>query len=460
MEHKPPPHNMIAALPHLESEFGGGSIEEQSASYSEGCRLDASLPAVQAILKAAYAPGDVIERGGLAEDCELLLQKITERADDNMAQAYLAHVLQELRIASQHPIDGINTTLQPLLQACDDKRQTPWEVPVRFIHNPGTHQLDMIYVEPTLFSVEDLPLLTDETLFHGKKVLFIGMGGGSDIVQAAALSEYLERNFGSFTAAFASVRKAENELIGATLVRGTGKTSTTLKRISEHTGPKGDWRFLENLMLTTPHDPLAKVPMYIINSLKRQHIVHDLNLLLDIYRPDVVMGVDTGGDSLFPTWTHETSSNADLTNNSPDQDRQVLTALSQVARPTAIRRAGVDFLTAIVAPGVDTPPAAHHILWAAEAARLPFSERDKQLFCTRYAGWSMDGSGNSQNRYGKTALAWLAALRQQYGLTMLNLPPANVVASHNTWRAALRVTPAMGEVVVTRLAKHAQAIGL
>ena len=415
-------------------------------------KFQAELPAVAAVLEASYAPGDIVARGGLAEAGNLLLQRVTERADQATAATYLAHVLQEVRIADiQEPITRESVTLAPLLDDLADPAKTPWTKPIRLVRTDAGQPLRPVYSEPTLETVADLPAFSEAGLFCGKNVLFVGMGGGSDVIQAAILSEYMQRTFGSTAAAFGSVRKAGNKLLNAEL---PSADSATLKLVGPQTTSQGDWRFLENIMLQHENDPSAHVPMYMINTLDTQAIERDVRILHDMYRPDVVVGVDTGGDSLR---TMESGAESqDSLEATPDQDHSVLEALHEAE--LALSSDGTAFMTAIVAPGVDTPDDAPQKLRDAGYVRLPLTEADKAYGCVRYAELGMDGSGNQQNRFGKTALAFLAGLRGQRGLTMLNLPPAYVLSRDNPWRAAIEITPAMGEIVITRLARHYKTI--
>lgn len=417
--------------------------------------LRADLPSVDAILKAAYAPGDVVECAGFADTCDRLHHHLADRFDHSVATAYLAHVLQELRITSSSGADltAVPITMESLFQLLAED-QPPWEMPMRFMYDETTHQLSPMLLEPVLRSVEDLPLFQGE-LLRGKKVLCVGIGGGSDVIQAAAISEIVQNRFGTVTTAFASVRKAANQLNNA---EQASDVSTSLQKIHAGTSARGGWRFLENIMLTTKDDPLADVPMYIINSIESSAIETDLRVLVDTYQPEIVIAVDTGGDSLYYAHQEQPNDN-EVTHTTPDQDRSVLEALNRLANPANYETTPA-FLTAIVAPGVDAPSYAYQALWEAESSRLFLTEEDKQHICARYATWGMDGSGNERNRYGMTSLAWLAAINKSYGLTTLDLPVPNVVSADNPWRSFMYITPAMGEVVLMDTSKHARVIGL
>lgn len=403
-------------------------------------------PQVHALIDAAYGPGDIVSRGSLQTDCDLLLKEMTDQYDAPTALTYLGHVLQELRIADvkQQTVEhGVNmdSLHHSIGRSVLDIRQTA----VRFTAD-SSGLLVPKPVQPTLENLKNLPLFDGEIL-RDKRVLFLGMGGGSDVVQAAALSELLTQLFNIQTVDFASVRKAANTLAQASQVSAA---SATLKQIHRHTKARGDWRFLEKVMLE-PGDPLADVPMHIINSIAPEDVARDLAILTDELQPDVIIGCDTGGDSWYAS-SHPGFS--DTTDTTPDQDIYILQALRQLSDSPAVQNGNLTILPVVIAPGVDSPPYASKAAVKLGGRRLDIPDTALQYTVNRYHEWRMDGSGNDEGRYGKTPLAWLAAIQRQYGLQVLNLPVEDVISRDNPWRAYLQITPAMGEVVFTDINRY------
>lgn len=427
----------------------GPHFAEEAVAPEDLALFQPDLPPVQAILYDAYAPGNVVERGHLDEMATRLLGGITARYGEGTALTYLAHVLQEVQFAdSFRPVDSTPIDAEPLFSALAAGTD-PHALPIRFQFNESTG-LHVAHIEqPTLERLDDLLYLEDGEQLRGKRVLFLGMGGGSDVIQAAALSELLAQKYGIDIAAFASVRKAANKLTNVPEVVG----SNTLKFVVPQTKPEGNWRFLEDAMLSNPADPLAETPMYIINSIETAAVVHDLELLNMVHQPDIIIGVDTGGDSLYRT-QHASFSAINQSTSTPDQDYQVLVALHQVQQ----LHPNLQVASAVVAPGIDSPPYAKEVLQAMQAVRLPLDTSDKQQIISSYALRRMDGSGNAEGRYGKTPLAWLAALAGYYGLRVLNLPPENVVSARNRWRTYANITPAMSEITLASIDNHMRSI--
>jgi hypothetical protein len=178
----------------------------------------------------------------------------------------------------------------------------------------------------------------------------------------------------------------------------------------------------------------------------------DIAALLQQTGAEAVIGVDTGGDSLFRT-EHAHFSAHLPTDITPDHDYNVLQGLAGLAEMH-----DVPVMSIIVAPGVDTPPYAREMLDTIGAERLPLNDRDVVAIQESYARWGMDGSGSEQGRYGKTPLAWLHALAGRTGMQRLDLPRANATSTTNPWRAFTVITRSMAGVVVSDLRRHFAAI--
>jgi len=184
-----------------------------------------------------------------------------------------------------------------------------------------------------------------------------------------------------------------------------------------------------------------------------QIIQSDLTELARATGAQVIIGLDTGGDSLYRT-RHAGFSAASPTETTPDQDQLVLQGLVM----SGAQNPDLRVFSMCVATGVDSPPYAPDVITDAGAVAIPLDADDIALIKRQYHDWRMDGSGNAEGRFGKTPLAWLHALDGHEGVQVLDLPAANVVSDKNPWRAFATVTPAMAGVVIMNAADHYRAI--
>lgn len=403
----------------------------------------AQAPVVQEILLTELTR---THRATLANYSPDLFRTVTKLAGGQFALTYLAHVLQEAHIADQKARregrDGIfSVQLDELMRAMYRGEFHPRQSTVRFVpYESG------LVAEPygsKLESVADLPEFDGERL-RGKRIVLVGEGGGSDGLQAVVVGNLFAAKYGCRVEAVVSVRNEER-----VVEHGGRRIGQAIQEITPETRPVGNWRYLEGI--ATEGDPSA--PMYILNSTDPTVIKGDIRALLQETAAEMVIGVDTGGDSLYRN-LHPGFSAHLPTDITPDQDYTVIRSLAEMAT----ERPEVGWLSVIVAPGVDSPDYAKTVLQEAGAARVPLDGHDVTSVQAQYAAWRMDGSGSDEGRYGKTPLAWLHALRGNNGFQLLELPRANVLSDANPWRAFTVITPAMAEVVVASMVRHYVAI--
>ena len=274
------------------------------------------------------------------------------------------------------------------------------------------------------------------------------MGGGSDGIQAAMLSKLHQQHHAVQPTAIVSVRNfaADNN---KQLAHTGRQISDATVEITEETTKVGDWRFLEDII--AKDETIA--PVYLLNSIEPEQIAHDLQLLIRETGADAICGIDTGGDVLYRANTA-----IDPTTSSPDQDYAVLTALHIIKAAAEADGAPLDVFTAIVAPGVDTPPYANDMLARSNAQRYLLQPDDTTTITRTYATWRMDGSASEEGLYGKTPLAWIAALTGKHGLQPLALPRANATSTHNPWRIFMNIHPSTASVVMMQAERLYQAV--
>lgn len=273
---------------------------------------------------------------------------------------------------------------------------------------------------PHLGSLADLP---------GDRFALIGMGGGSDGVQAAMMARLLQEA-GKDCPAVVSVRGAKPQsqaADGSTPVARTvenhgGEFAGGVFRITSDT--RGSGRFLEHL-------PAADVPMYLVTDFGGVEITDQLEAVLrQVGGVDTVIGLDTGGDVLYGVGIEQEVAQA-----TPDQDVRILEAIKRLH--------GVGKFACVVAPGIDTPDNAETVLHEVGATYWePDAEQVEQILDT-YTDWGLDGS--HPEYFGKTPLAWQAALRADdpHGVAELDLPQSAVTSKSNPWVPYVNLQPGM-----------------
>lgn len=403
----------------------------------------------QAILEAELMRDGVDKRATLIYYGPALLAALlgesAYRGDHTRALDFFAHVAQEAHIADraarQAGRTGVATAMVGDLARQVATGQLDVETAqVCFQPEEGNPDVLLATIEqPPQIDLEALPRFDGEQL-RGQRVLYVGMGGGSDGVQAAMLGQRLQARYGAELAAVASVRTSEKPLAG--VGRRLGRHTV---EITADTRAVGSWRFLEGVLA---QDDQMTAPTYIVNANDAGTIRDELAGLMAYYQCDAVIGIDTGGDVLYGVDGQE----ADQVNTSPDQDSMVLQAIQQLP--------GDNRYITVIAPGIDSPTNAQAVLAAADGRVIMPTDEDKAAIADMYRRWRMDGSASEEGLYGKTPLALLAALAGRSGRLALGLPKGAITADNNPWRAYLEISQAMGGMVVMRPDDLARQVGL
>jgi hypothetical protein len=276
----------------------------------------------------------------------------------------------------------------------------------------------------------------------GKKVVTIGIGGGSDCVQAAILAELLKKSkkdcpcvisirtdkTGSQGKAGAVGEKRSVENHGGEIEKGVYLVTPD---------STGSGRFLENI-------PASDIPVYLIIEQEGISLSGQINSVLrQVGGVDTVVAVDTGGDALYATTGHDDA------RATPDQDLRSLQAIESLS--------GVQKISCEVAVGIDTPPNGEGVLLSADAAYYEPTADEAVLILGKYKEWHMDGS--DENRFGKTPLAWQEALQDHLGFQVVSLPTRVVLDKKNPWNPFVYIQPSTKGVFFMPIEKHLNSIG-
>ncbi len=279
-------------------------------------------------------------------------------------------------------------------------------------------------------------------MFPGQKQAYVGIGGGSDCVQAAILG-ILSGN----PSCVISIRRnklgsqtAKDDVGGKRTVDNhggeVGGAGTGVFRITPDT--RGSGRFLEFL-------PASQLPTYLVIDNQDGKLTDQIQLALnDFGAPDTVIAIDTGGDALYRTEQAEDI----VGKTTPDQDISSLLAISKLQ--------GVKLYSGIVAKGIDTPPYADDVLKSAEARYVTLSKGQIETVLDLYTLFGLDGS--NPDRYGKTPFAWQAALRGETGKVRIPLPDHAVNHPTNPWNPIVNVDCDTAGIFIMHLSKHVDAI--
>lgn len=290
-------------------------------------------------------------------------------------------------------------------------------------------------IDESLFpAMDSLAALPGSTFIVG------GMGGGSDVVQAAHLASLLQQA-GKQVKGIFSVRTQQTGSQDKDGKSGQVRTPLNATFIAEGVYRMQPDTFMQGRTL----EPLVaeKYPTYLILLTQGAEPSPQLrSLIAHLGGADTLLGVDTGGDSLF---SHHTS---ELSRFSPDQDITVVRAIGDLKE--------IKTLSALIATGVDAPADAEEKLLAAGAEYFSPSAHQANAILKQYKAWGMDGSHTE--RYGKTALAWQKALANELGMQTLDLPRHVVLNHHNPWNPFVYVQPCFRGIFFMQVSAHLNAI--
>ena len=249
------------------------------------------------------------------------------------------------------------------------------------------------------------------------KTAVIGMGGGSDCIQASILAKILQQN-GTVCSNVISIRTNKTTSQDSKGNMGEERTVYNPARVIDDdiylisTETIGSGRFLENI-------PASDLNVYLIIDREDGNLKQKIEKTLDdIGEVETLIGVDTGGDLLYPLI--ETSNQSIST---PDQDRRVLETINSIQ--------GINKKCCIIGIGIDSPVCADIILQSANASYFEPDEEIKNDILDTYTVWDMNG--NNDKRFGKTLLSWQQALNGKTGVVCLNIPTRYVLDKKNPW---------------------------
>lgn len=270
----------------------------------------------------------------------------------------------------------------------------------------------------------------------------IGMGGGSDCIQAAILAKIL-RQKGVKCNNVISIRTNKTSSQDSKGNMGQERTVMNPARIVDDdiylisTETIGSGRFLENI-------PAKELNVYLIIDREDGNLKQKIEkTMADIGEVKTLIGVDTGGDLLYPL---NDISNQSIT--TPDQDRRVLETINAIQ--------GFDKKCCIVGIGIDSPDCADSILQCANAGYFEPDEQIKKEILNTYTMWDM--TGNNEGRFGKTPLAWQQALKGKTGVVCLNIPTKYVLDKRNPWIPFVNIQPATKGMFFMDVQKCLEAI--
>lgn len=281
--------------------------------------------------------------------------------------------------------------------------------------------------------------------FEGNKLAFIGIGGGSDCIQASIVAGFCPQQ-----SCIISVRRAVTE-------SQNEKGEVGVKRKVENHGGE----IFEGVFLITPETrgsgrffefvPAQTFPTYlVIYDPKNNHLKEQIQEAINHFGGiNSIISVDTGGDSLYRV---ENESNIPNFRATPDQDLESLQAISEIE--------GVKKYSLIVAPGTDTPEYAQEILDKANAIHHSFTPEEKEQILNKYRQFHLDEySDERPNIYSKTALALIEALNGKTGNVRLKLPERLVNDPKNPWNPNVVITDKTAGYYSMDLRSHLAAIG-
>ncbi len=268
----------------------------------------------------------------------------------------------------------------------------------------------------------------------GKKVAIIGMGGGSDVVQAGILGKLLEQQGGKESPIVVSIR---SKYTRSQDTQGVMNVLRTIENPGEQIASgvylvtpasSGSGRFVENV-------PAGDMTTILV--IEEEGQLHtQLQAISDRFGIDTVIALDTGGDAL------------ETLPNPASQDARSLTAISRLQN--------VEKLSCEIATGIDAPLNAENVLLAAEATYFDPNQEAIDLILKTYRKWGFDGSQPSL--YGKTAFAWQQALRGRRGITEIPLPSRVIADDNNPWTPYVDIRRATRGIFIMKLEKHIDAI--
>lgn len=288
------------------------------------------------------------------------------------------------------------------------------------------------------------------SIICGSNVLMVALGGGSDGIQATMVGKFILKGCRNVISIRTQKTSSQNEKGEMNQKRNISNPKEVLEEgvyLCDFS-TTGEGRFFENmpsqigmnsyLVIDEEDGTLFSKIKTVIEHIKK-------NTGDDI---DTILGVDTGGDCLYPI--KKDSINAETT---PDQDRTGLEAIVQ------FEKLGFKVYNCIVAPGIDSPNGiTTEILTKSNAiAYLPTAQECEEIL-EMYYKWNM--TGNNAKRFGKTSLIWQAALKKERGLVTVNIPLQNVLSESNPWIPTVTITDISEMIIFMKTSDCINAINM
>ena len=291
--------------------------------------------------------------------------------------------------------------------------------------------------------------VTEKTsIISGSNVVVVALGGGSDCIQAAMVGKFLLKGCKNVISICTKNTSSQNEKGEMNKQR---KISNPKEVLAEGVylcdiETNGEGRFFENMP--------SQIGMnsYLVIDEEDGKLFSKIQTVIEHIRKnvgdniDTILGVDTGGDCLYPI--KKDSINAETT---PDQDRTGLEAIMQ------FENLGFKVFNCIVAPGIDSPNGiTTEILTKANAiAYLPTAQESEEIL-EMYYKWNM--TGKDVKKFGKTSLIWQAALKKKRGLVTVNIPLQNVLSDDNPWIPTVTITDISEMIIFMKTSNCINAI--
>lgn len=277
----------------------------------------------------------------------------------------------------------------------------------------------------------------------------IGIGGGSDVIQATQLAKLLPNQDDIVAIISIRTKKAGSGRVGEErVIQNPAKVVAEGVYLMQESTTSGE-RFFENL----PSQLYPKTYLVFdeINNTLESRIRAAMADAIEGTEKKIktIIGVDTGGDALFPI---KKAGEVTQGRTTPDQDIRVLQTLEQF-----LINNEYTIYTAEIAVGIDSPDNAQEILEIAYARYYRLKPEQKKQVLDQYIKWRMNGP--DPDRYGKTSLAWQGALRGITGLYVLPLPTKVVVDKTNPWIPFVILEPSMEGIFFMTLENHLRALG-
>ncbi len=291
--------------------------------------------------------------------------------------------------------------------------------------------------------------VTEKTsIISGSNVVVVALGGGSDCIQAAMVGKFLLKGCKNVISICTKNTSSQNEKGEMNKQR---KISNPKEVLAEGVylcdiETNGEGRFFENMP--------SQIGMnsYLVIDEEDGKLFSKIQTVIEHIRKnvgdniDTILGVDTGGDCLYPI--KKDSINAETT---PDQDRTGLEAIMQ------FENLGFKVFNCIVAPGIDSPNGiTTEILTKANAiAYLPTAQESEEIL-EMYYKWNM--TGKDVKKFGKTSLIWQVALKKKRGLVTVNIPLQNVLSDDNPWIPTVTITDISEMIIFMKTSNCINAI--